>query len=513
MPFRSYKIAALAIGTIVLPVVLYIVFEVSNLKENEKVIEQIYKEQLDAIIFSINQYSTDAVNSIIDQVSDAYFSKAGEGDIADDGLQFSGMQAFYISEIGSQKYDVVYANQDFKLAQDLVALEQSNSALIQKLQSYLEAGYRKVEPLQLDKDLALQLFYAVVKSPQNKAFLLVGFINPEQYISEILSPKLQQISDQKLVISFCEAETGEVVYASDTLTKEVALFEKMWLFSNLKVGITSKTTTVSDLVNERMQSNLIASGLMLILLMIGLFLIFRNLNKEMRLAQQKTDFVANVSHELRTPLALISMFAETLMLGRAKNEEKKQEYTELIFKETTRLTTIVNRILNFAKIEANKRHYTLSKVDAAELMREVCQDYSYHLRQNSFECELEVGDEPQYIHADKEAVYEAVVNLLDNAIKYSPETKHVKIAVFEKSSEIHIVVEDKGIGIPKGKQAAIFDKFYRVTEGDLYTVKGTGLGLAIVKHIMLAHAGEVRVSGDVGHGSVFTLIFKKITDR
>jgi two-component system, OmpR family, phosphate regulon sensor histidine kinase PhoR len=266
---------------------------------------------------------------------------------------------------------------------------------------------------------------------------------------------------------------------------------------------------VSDLVNERMRSNLLASGLMLFLLVIGLFLIFRNLNKEMRLAQQKTDFVTNVSHELRTPLALISMFAETLMLGRAKNEEKKQEYTELIYKEASRLTTIVNRILNFAKIEANKRTYALANMDAVALLKEIMEDYSHHLRQNGFEYQLEVGEKPIYIEADKDAIYEAVVNLLDNAVKYSTDVKNLKISLLDDGQEIHIAVEDKGMGIPNQKQEAIFDKFYRVTEGDLYTVKGTGLGLAIVKHIMQAHGGDVKVKSELGQGSIFSLVFKK----
>jgi two-component system, OmpR family, phosphate regulon sensor histidine kinase PhoR len=507
MALRSYKIAALIIGTIVLPVILYVVYEISNLKENEKVIEQIYKEQLDAIIFSINQYSFDAVNSIIDQVSNDYFSQILEEGSKNQDLQFSGIEAFYISEIGSGEYTQIYASDGFEQQQDLVVLEQANADLIQKLQSYLEAGYRKVEPLPLNADL--QLFYSVVKSPEGKPNLLVGFIRPQQYISEILSPKLQQISDQKLIISFCEAESGEVIYASDTLKKNALLFEKMWLFSNLKVGITSKADTVSDLVNERMRSNLLASGLMLFLLVIGLFLIFRNLNKEMRLAQQKTDFVTNVSHELRTPLALISMFAETLMLGRAKNEEKKQEYTELIYKETSRLTTIVNRILNFAKIEANKRTYALANMDAVALLKEIMEDYSHHLRQNGFEYQLEVGEKPIYIEADKDAIYEAVVNLLDNAVKYSTDVKNLKVSLLDDGQEIHIAVEDKGMGIPNQKLEAIFDKFYRVTEGDLYTVKGTGLGLAIVKHIMQAHGGDVKVKSELGQGSIFSLVFKK----
>lgn len=511
MHFRSYKIAALAVGTIVLPVILYVIFEVSNLKENEKVIEQIYKEQLDAIIFSINQYSTDAVNAIIDQVKEDYFDSHKDSISAlGDALAFSGMEAFYISEIGSREYVSVYAQEGFQLNYDLFRLEQTNEALIKKLQSYLESGYRKVEPLVLDSDLAWQLFYVVVKSPDGRSYLLVGFISPEQYISEVLSPKLQQISDQRLIITFCKAETGEVLYTSDTLKKEVLLFEKMWLFSNLKVGITSKTTTVSELVSERMYSNLVATGLMLLLLLLGLILIYRSLNKEVRLAQQKTDFVANVSHELRTPLALISMFAETLMLGRVKNEAKKQEYTELIYKEALRLTTIVNRILTFAKIEANKRAYTFADFSVAALLREICDDYSHHFKQNGFECELGVAhDKPFYIYADREAIYDAVVNLMDNAIKYSPNNKLLKISLVESSQETTISVADQGMGISKSYLEVIFEKFYRVTEGDLYTVKGTGLGLAIVKHIMQAHNGEVRVSSTLGEGSVFSLIFKK----
>jgi two-component system phosphate regulon sensor histidine kinase PhoR len=233
-------------------------------------------------------------------------------------------------------------------------------------------------------------------------------------------------------------------------------------------------------------------------------------NREIILAQNKADFVSSVSHELRTPLALISMFAETLLLGRITKEEKKREYFEIIFNETNRLTNIVNRILSFGKIEANKRVYTMEEVDLNKLISDVIRDYTFHLEQNGFNLNVKKSETPLWIKADRDAIYEGVINLIDNAVKYSPEKKEITIEVKGNTHQAWITVKDRGIGIPKDKIDQIFDKFYRATEKDIYKAKGAGLGLTILKHIMDAHNGKIEVDSVEGNGSTFKLIFEKI---
>ena len=155
----------------------------------------------------------------------------------------------------------------------------------------------------------------------------------------------------------------ENIYSTEQIDVNNIQNEKdLWLLPEYSLGIVLKGGTIQSLVKERAEINLILLLLLIIILFVGGWIIFRNIKKEIALAKIKSDFVSNVSHELRTPLALISMFAETLEMGRVKTEEKKNEYYTIISHETARLSRIVNRILNFSQMEAGKRKYNFSKV-------------------------------------------------------------------------------------------------------------------------------------------------------
>jgi two-component system phosphate regulon sensor histidine kinase PhoR len=242
-----------------------------------------------------------------------------------------------------------------------------------------------------------------------------------------------------------------------------------------------------------------------VVLAAGLFLIFRNIRKELRLAQNKSEFVSNVSHELRTPLALISMFAETLEMGRVRTEEKKMEYYQIIHKETSRLTGIVNKILTFSQMDADKKEFHLQDTDLNEVIRDILDTYSFHLQQKGFTSHLHDGEEPLLVQADREALQEVLINLLDNAIKYSKDRKEIDIFSGKKEDMAFITVQDYGIGISKEDQKQVFDKFFRVSTGDLAKSKGTGLGLSLVKHIIDQHGGKVTVESTPGQGSSFSI--------
>ena len=201
------------------------------------------------------------------------------------------------------------------------------------------------------------------------------------------------------------------------------------------------------------------------------------------------------------------MFAETLLMGRVKTEEKKKEYYGIITKEVSRLTNMINRILSFSKIEASKRTYDKRQLDRNTVVADVFNTYSYHLENNGFRCELKTSDEKLIINADQEAVIEVLVNLIDNAMKYSLDSKDVIIETGLKGQNAFVAVSDQGMGIPKNQQDKLFEKFYRVPNGDVHDTKGSGLGLTIVKHIMDAHEGEVEVQSNLDKGSTFKLFF------
>ena len=227
----------------------------------------------------------------------------------------------------------------------------------------------------------------------------------------------------------------------------------------------------------------------------------------MELAQIKSDFVSNVSHELRTPLSLISMFAETLEMERVKTEEKKREYYTIISKEAGRLSRIVNKILSFSKIEAGKREYRFSKININTLIDDIIKTYQFHLQNNGFKFSFELDVSIPEIDIDSEAMSEAIINLLENAIKYSVDRKEITIATGKEGNSVYVEISDKGIGISEESQKKIFDKFYRVSDGLVHNTKGTGLGLTLVKHIVDAHHGEIKVKSKLNEGSTFKLIF------
>jgi two-component system phosphate regulon sensor histidine kinase PhoR len=149
----------------------------------------------------------------------------------------------------------------------------------------------------------------------------------------------------------------------------------------------------------------------------------------------------------------------------------------------------------------------LEAVSINELVEEVLQTYSFHLENKGFSHRLELTQELPLIRADRESVMEAIINLLDNAIKYSPDTKEITLATEKDDKWVVVSVADKGVGIEDKKLKQIFDKFYRVTQGDIYHTQGAGLGLSIVKHIMGAHSGQVQVDSKPGKGSTFKLMF------
>jgi two-component system phosphate regulon sensor histidine kinase PhoR len=273
------------------------------------------------------------------------------------------------------------------------------------------------------------------------------------------------------------------------------------------MGIQLKGKSIELINKERTRSNLLLIIFADIIFILGAFIVFRNIRKEMKLTIIKSDFISNVSHEIRTPLALISMYIETLEMDRIKSEEKKKEYYRVIFNETHRLSGLVNKILNFSKIESGKRNYTFELINLNEIVDTVVQPYQFHLKNKGFELTIELADELDSIYADREAISESFVNLIDNAVKYSRDSKSIKIKTGKKGEFEYFEIADRGIGILKTDQKLIFDKFFRVSKGDnVHDVKGTGLGLSIVKNIVDAHKGKIEVESKPGEGSIFRIL-------
>jgi signal transduction histidine kinase len=237
----------------------------------------------------------------------------------------------------------------------------------------------------------------------------------------------------------------------------------------------------------------------------GIWLTYRNISREMKLARLKSDFVANVSHELRTPLALIRLYAETLELGRLTAKEKYQEYFRIIREESERLSALINNILDFSRIEAGRKEYEFKETDLPELVRSTLDAYRFQIEQNGFAFEENIAGDIPPVNVDREAIARSLLNLVNNALKYSKDQKFIGVSLYRANGSVKLEVRDKGIGIPPAEQEKIFEKFYRCGDPLVHNIKGSGLGLSLVRHIARAHGGDVLVESAPDKGSKFTI--------
>jgi signal transduction histidine kinase len=277
------------------------------------------------------------------------------------------------------------------------------------------------------------------------------------------------------------------------------------VFRGLAMGVKFQGTSVKALGQTFIHRSYVILGCLSLLTIGGLVLTKHVVDKEMALARLKSDFVSNVSHELRTPLALIRLYAETLELGRITTQEKKQQYYRIVRKESERLTALINNILDFSRIEAGRKEYEFRNTDIAELVRNTLESYRYQIEQQGFSFEENIDSNLPAVPVDREAIARALVNLVNNALKYSTDNKFLGVKLYRENGVVKLEVADHGIGISRRDQSKIFEKFYRAGDPLVHNTKGSGLGLSLVRHITQAHGGEIEVESTPGKGSKFIL--------
>ena len=302
-------------------------------------------------------------------------------------------------------------------------------------------------------------------------------------------------------------ENDSEVYASrkSSRSREISMSFSP-VFRQWKLGIGYPDTTVAALARSQFRQNLLFIVLGLGLLILGLAIALRATRRELKLVEAKETFVSNVSHELKTPLALIRLFAETLEMGRVKNDEEMRDFGRIINRESNRLTQLINNILDFSRIEAGRRKYQFVETNITVVIQEALQSYEYQLKSAGFEVTTEIQSELPPVLVDREAMTQAVLNLLNNAIKYSTDVKRIEVQVEQRGEKLAVEIADCGVGIPRSEHRKIFEKFYRISTSLVHDTKGSGLGLAIVSHIVEAHRGEIFVNSTPGKGSRFTIL-------
>jgi two-component system phosphate regulon sensor histidine kinase PhoR len=527
------RIGIILIIIILLPAAFFSIYEIGSLSSSERVIEEIYNNQLDAILYSVNQFSEDVVsswtnkiniNSVLETLRPEQFAEElkklqRENPIKQifivDDLKLDNLRIFSppSPEIKKISLENDATSEDAKFRSAVKSLVRNNTNKIIRLYTYRRGGYRKIESVQTNlSDNSILLIFLL--DNEDKPPRICGmFVDPINFIRRTLGPKLQEVSQGKFIISVMRGENNQRVYITEsTSAREISLKKQLWLLPSFNLSIVLKGTTIQSLVKSRYYVSLILIIILNLVLIAGVWFVFRNIRQEIQLAQIKSDFVSNVSHELRTPLALISMFSETLEMGRVRSEDRKKEYYGIISQEASRLSRIVNKILSFSQIEAGKRKYNFDIVDINEIVQKIYNTYSFHMQNNGFVFTFEPDESLPELKADSESIGEAVINLIDNAAKYSKDKKVIHIKTAQSNDYVFIEVKDEGIGISAENQKRIFEKFYRVTSGDIHNTKGTGLGLTLVKHIMEAHKGSIYLFSTPGKGSTFRLNFNLNND-
>jgi signal transduction histidine kinase len=248
---------------------------------------------------------------------------------------------------------------------------------------------------------------------------------------------------------------------------------------------------------------LLALLLVLSVTLFGAYLLLRDVRRDVRMAEMRSQFVSSVSHELKTPLTAIRMFAETLRLGRSKSQKVQEEYLDTIVSESQRLTRLLNNVLDFSKIEEGKRIYRPEPASLSEIVQTAARAIEYPLSQQGFKLHVRVKEELPEVRVDRDSIEQAILNLLHNAMKYSGASRDIDLRLQKKGSHALIQVIDRGVGIDPKEKERIFEKFYRIPSEENKRLPGTGLGLTLVSHIVKAHGGRIEIESVPGKGSTF----------
>lgn len=336
---------------------------------------------------------------------------------------------------------------------------------------------------------------------------LVALVAAPAYAERLWFRELGPLADRQGVRLLLTAENGQTLAGTADLigpqARRVAADTHLpW---TLSVATADPVGEASAVAGRR---RLLLMGLAAVVLLVvsGSYVIARGISRELAVARVQSDFVAAVSHEFRTPLASVRQLSELLDDGRVPDEQRRGEYYRVLRHESGRLQRLVEGLLDFGRMEAGAKEYRFEQLDPGSLVRSVADEFAQEAAANAHRIEVDVNGHLPPVRADCEALGRAVWNLLDNAVKYAPLGKTIRVEATAADGRVAIRVRDEGLGIAPDERDQIFAKFTRGASARVSGAKGTGLGLAMVRHIVHAHGGEIRLESELGRGSTFSIV-------
>ena len=342
------------------------------------------------------------------------------------------------------------------------------------------------------------------RSHEGRRFLVVAWHEVPRIVHDLFPRMLADTTGHARV--HVVDEEGRTVYGQPT---PGGVFTVGRPFETTLYGwrLYATLTTAEELgesVERRRELEMITVAASFLVVAAGVIIVVVAAERERRLAALKSEFVANVSHELKTPLSVVRMFSEMLASGRIRDDEKRQKYLSIIMRESERLSALIENVLDFARVERGKAAYNFEEVDLAEVVTRAVDVYRYRLEREGMELTLSVEPDLPTAVIDERAVELALVNLMDNAIKYAKEGGKIAVELRMRGARtMELRFSDRGPGIPKEEQRRIFERFVRGKGARESQVRGSGIGLALVQHIARSHGGQVWVESRAGEGSTF----------
>jgi two-component system phosphate regulon sensor histidine kinase PhoR len=342
---------------------------------------------------------------------------------------------------------------------------------------------------------------------ESRRYLIVAWHDVPRIVHEVL-PTLYKQSDEQSRMNIVD-ESGGIVFGLPLSGGEFTIgrpFRTTLYKWRLNVSLLTAEELAASAARRRILE-MVLVGLSGLVVIAGIIVVMVAVARERKLSNLKSDFVANVSHELKTPLALVRMFGELLQTGRVDSEEKRRQYLQIIVSESERLGALIENVLDFAKVERGHQGYTFSDGDVAEVVSRAVEACRVRAEREGVELALSLQEPLPRVQLDERAVEIAVINLVDNALKYAAGGPRIGIDVRVVDGAVQVSVTDEGAGIPPEDRRRIFERFVRGKGAA--QVRGSGIGLALVQHIASAHGGRAWVEAAETGGSRFSFTIRR----